>query len=441
MLNRYLMEIILLMNNIVGLYLFIRFISCILTKKRINEVSRRLGLVAILIASTLININLDNLVSNLFILLAINYFIGEFYYIGKRHVKLIAAVFFIVFSIVSELFTAVIFGLLFDASIIGVKGNPMLLFLGGVVSKFLLILMVEIVVKFSKRKASDVSLKSWLLIMSIPLASIILAVSVVYEPIVNNVFSDTAVVACLAILYINIISFYLFDHIIAQIHENNIVKFRQKQLILQHHQFENIISGYENVKRVRHDMLGHLITIKEYLKLNKVEGAINYIGKLNHEIDFIKQGIFSENISVDAIVNNRMAKANELGIKTIIDIVIPNSLNVDDLDLCVIIGNLLTNAIEACQGINGGKSKYIKFIMKYKRESIIIETINSYNSQTVKELNGKFASSKTFRDKGEYGMGLSNIESVSKKYNGILDIDRDKNEFIVKIVIPDKKAA
>ena len=39
------------------------------------------------------------------------------------------------------------------------------------------------------------------------------------------------------------------------------------------------------------------------------------------------------------------------------------------------------------------------------------------------------------------GMGLANIESVSKKYKGIFNLDRDNNEFIVKIVIPDKKVA
>ncbi len=441
MLNRYLMETILLMNNIVGLYLFVRFISCILTKKKMKDTNRRLSLVTILIAMTLININFDNLVSNLLILLAINYFIGELFYIGKRHVKLIAAVFFVVFSVITELLTAVIFGLVFDASIIGIRDNEMHLFLGGVISKFLLILFVEIVVKLSKKNASDVSLKSWFLIMSIPLVSIILAVSVVYEPIVNNVFSDTAVLACVAILYINLISVYLFDNIIAQIHENNTIKFREKQLILQQHQYENIISGHENVKRLRHDMLGHLITITEYLKYNKVEDAKSYIGKLHHEIDFIKQGMFSEHIPVDAIVNNRMAKANELGIKTIIDIAIPKSLNVDDVDLCVIIGNLLTNAIEACQRINGDTSKYIKFIMKYKHESIIIESINAYNSQTIKEVNNKFTSSKAFRVKDELGMGLANIESVSKKYNGVFNFDRNNYEFIVKIVIPDKKVA
>ena len=439
MINKYLMEIILFMNNAIGLYLFIRLASSLLSKNSINDTIRKISFSIILIMMVFVNVKVDILIPNIIILMAFNYFIGLTFYNGKWQVKLIISVFFVVFSIVSELITAVMFGLIFDASIIGVRENAMHLFLGGVVSRFLLILMVETVVKFSNKNASDVSLRSWISIMSIPMVSILLSVSVVYESIVNNVFSANAVIACLAILYINIISFYLFDHIVAQIHENNVGKFRQKQLTLQHHQFENVISSYENIKRIRHDMLGHLVTINEYLKSNQVEDGISYINKLHREVDLNKQGIFSENISVDAIVNNRISKANELGIITMIDIAIPKKINIDDMDLCVVISNLLTNAIEACQRINDDISKHIRFIMRYKHDSIIIETINSYSSDTVNEIVGRFTSSKAFRNKGEFGMGLSNIESVIKKYNGIFDINRNENEFIVKIIIPDKR--
>jgi uncharacterized membrane protein len=78
-------------------------------------------------------------------------------------------------------------------------------------------LLVEIIIRFRKRNASKVSVGSWLLIVSIPICSIVLAVTSVYKPIVNNTHSDVAVIACLAIVYINVITFYLFDNIISQI--------------------------------------------------------------------------------------------------------------------------------------------------------------------------------------------------------------------------------
>jgi len=439
MLKTYLLDIVLFVNNIVGIFVVVRFLNQLLTKKNIKEVSRRSGLMMILIIATLVNINFENLLSNLMIGLTLNYCIGELFYEGEKHIKLVIAIFFVVFSVITELLTATIFGLVFDASVQGVRENVMHLFLGGIVSKILLILLMEIAIKFRRRNASVVSLTSWLLIISIPVISIVLAILVVYEPVINNSFSNAAVFACLAILYIDLIAFYLFDNIVIQIDENNIVRFRENQLLLQQHQYENIITGHAQVKKLRHDMLGHLITIDGYLEGNKVDEAKNYIGKLNNEIDFERHGILSENIGVDAIINNRKAKASECGIESSFDVMIPKSFNIDDLDLCVILGNVLTNAIEACQRIDDDLSKYIHFKMKYKRESILIDIKNSYNVKTIYEKNGKFLSSKSFRSKNEMGMGLENIEAVIKKYGGVFDLELTENECLVKLIIPDKK--
>ncbi len=439
MLKTYLLHIVLFVNNIVGIFVVVRYFNHLLIKKKIKEVNRKSILMMILVIATLMNINFKNFLSNMIIGTILYYSIGELLYVGKKHIKLVVAIFFIVFSMITELMTATIFGLVFDASIQGVRENVMHLFLGGVVSKILLILLVEIVIRFRRRNASAVSLSSWLLIISIPVISIVLAILVVYEPVVNNSFSNSAVFACLAIIYINLIAFYLLDSIVAQIDENNIIRFREKQLLLQQHQYDNIIIGYKQVKKIRHDMLSHLVIIDGYLEKNKVDEAKNYMAKLSSELNFERRGIFSENITVDAIINNRKAKANECGIQTSVDLMIPKSFNINDLDLCVILGNVLTNAIEACQRIDDGGSKYIDFKMKYKRGIILIEVKNSYNIMTIHEKNGKFISSKSFRRSNENGMGLDNIEATIKKYNGVLDLEMNEDEFVIKLVIPDKK--
>lgn len=295
------------------------------------------------------------------------------------------------------------------------------------------------IVRYRRRNASSVSLSSWLLIISIPIISIILAVAIVYEPVINNSYSNTAVIACLAIIYIDLIAFYLFDNIVAQVDENNVIRFREKQLLLQQHQYENIISSHTQVKKLRHDILGHLITIDGYLNENKVKEAKNYIGKLHEEIDYEKQGILSKNIIVDAIINNRKAKASQLGIEMSCDIMIPERFKIDDMDLSVILGNLLTNTIEACQRIDEGLPKYIHFEMKYKRNSILVKIRNPYNAKTIHGKNGKFMSSKSFRSRNEMGMGLENIKEVIRKYRGIFDSKLTENEFVTNLIIPDKK--
>ncbi|HAE61833.1 MAG TPA: hypothetical protein DCG38_05830, partial [Eubacteriaceae bacterium] len=347
MLLEFASEIILTMNNTVGLFVVIRFFDHILERKRISNLIRRFGLLAILVSYITVNIIFDNVLINLLLVFSVNFLIGFLFYQGKKRTKVVMAVFVVIFSFITELITATSFGILFGASILGVRENPMHLLLGGVVSKILLLLLIEIIIRFRSRKASNVSLRSWLLILSIPLVSVVLAIVSVYRPVITNTFDDFGVIACLAIVYINLMAFYLFDHIIVQTDENNQFRFKEEQLLLQQEQYKNIVSGYEQVKSVRHDMLTHLVAINGYLEKVRIEDAQNYIHEIHEDLDLSKQGIISTNVAVDAIINNRASKAKSLGIEIEYDIMIKNKMHINDIDICIILGNALNNAIEA----------------------------------------------------------------------------------------------
>jgi signal transduction histidine kinase len=58
---------------------------------------------------------------------------------------------------------------------------------------------------------------------------------------------------------------------------------------------------------------------------------------------------------------------------------------------------------------------------------------------TIHKKNGKFISSKSSRKNNEIGMGLGNVESVTKKYGGVFELELIENEFVIKLVLPDKK--
>jgi hypothetical protein len=102
------MDIVLFVNNIVGMFVVVRFLNNLMTKKNIKETNRRWGLAFVLVIATLLNINFENLTSNLLLGLILNYAIGELFYIGKRHIKLVVSIFFVLFSVITELLTALV---------------------------------------------------------------------------------------------------------------------------------------------------------------------------------------------------------------------------------------------------------------------------------------------------------------------------------------------
>ena len=120
-------------------------------------------------------------------------------------------------------------------------------------------------------------------------------------------------------------------------------------------------------------MVSHLIVLDVYLGENEVDKAREYIRNLNKELDFNQRGNISSNIVVDAMINNRKARALAAGIEFKHEILIPQKLQIDDMDICVDLGNILTNAIEACQRIPENQEKSISISMKYKREKMNIQ--------------------------------------------------------------------
>lgn len=368
--------------------------------------------------------------------------LGWLFYSGKIHVKVIMASFMMLFSFVMELFAALLLAAVFGDVLGGIRTNSMLLFLGGVISKILLILFMEIIIRLKRRDASQVNLKSWFFILSIPVISVILSITNVYEPIVSNKFSGAAVFSCISILFINLFVFHLLDHTVQQVNETNHYKYREKQLLMQTEHFENIIEGYHQVRRVQHDMMNHLVALHGYLQNEQCDDAIEYIKKINESIDFNRIGIVSNNVAIDALISNRKSKAIKAGIYFEEKVSLPGKLQIDDMDMCIVIGNILNNAIEACQRMkNEQMKKHIMLNINYKKGHIFIEVENTYDLRTVKQEEGKFISSKKYQWKYDVGLGMSNIERIINKYGGVYQTDFSEAIFKIKIMLPDVSQA
>ena len=85
---------------------------------------------------------------------------------------------------------------------------------------------------------------------------------------------------------------------------------------------------------------------------------------------------------------------------------------ITDAELCVIFGNLLENAVEACGRMSEGR-KFIRLNSAVHLGTLTITMDNSFDGQ-VRQENGKFRSSK--RD--DFGVGLSSIQEVARKCGG-----------------------
>lgn len=189
--------------------------------------------------------------------------------------------------------------------------------------------------------------------------------------------------------------------------------------------YEDFQKNYEMNKALSHDMKNHITLIYTMLQENKVDNAMTYIQGIYQNIGTFK-AVKTEREILNYIIDSKMFYTKDLNIRYVIDI--KDELNfMDNVDLCILLGNLLDNCIEAVEKVN---NRFIEVIIDKKENIVFINIRNTYDSSLLKYENGKYISNKS--DSNNHGIGMKNIESIINKYNGniIINIDEYFNTYI-----------
>ena len=225
--------------------------------------------------------------------------------------------------------------------------------------------------------------------------------------------------------------FILLEYLLQRImkrEEDKTIIYQNKLMKQQMDEIENI---YMTMRGWRHDYHNHLQSLKGYLSLNKVEQMKNYLNELETDLDSIDTLYHSGNLQLDSILNAKLAIAEKGQIRIHCDASIPPQLHVSDLDLCVILGNLLDNAIESCRKIKNPDERFIRVYIGILKKQLYISITNA-TSETVKQRTDHYFTTK----RGDHGHGLKRVDQVVKKYDGYLNRQNEPGVFATEIVLP-----
>lgn len=205
---------------------------------------------------------------------------------------------------------------------------------------------------------------------------------------------------------------------------------RSKMLIdMKSEQYNMITEKIEKTRKSRHDIHHHINVVYQLAKENKIEQLIEYLEEYN-KIDSTKEPmVYCNNSTVDAILNHYILLAKDNGIEVQLNVALPEELKIRDTDLCIVIGNLLENAIEASKK---EKNKRIKLRINRSNEYICMLVSNLYNGEIKKGHSGYYSRKREFKDTG---IGLSSVSAVVEKYDGRMEIDHTNGEFNVFIMM------
>ncbi|MBP3609421.1 MAG: sensor histidine kinase [Lachnospiraceae bacterium] len=219
----------------------------------------------------------------------------------------------------------------------------------------------------------------------------------------------------------------LFDFLFGKAMERRMAAY-QNDLIRKHcSEVENM---YRQVRGWRHDYHNHIQTMLALV--DKPEQMRAYLLTLNEDLTTVDTVIKTGNVMLDAVLNSKLSLIKTKNIAVNAKAVVPEKLSISDVDLCVIIGNLLDNAMEACERQEETSERFIRVFIGVLKKQLYISVMNSTEGEVKKE--GKqYVSTKT---SGNHGFGLMRIDRITEKNGGYVNRQKEPGVFATEVLLP-----
>ncbi len=193
---------------------------------------------------------------------------------------------------------------------------------------------------------------------------------------------------------------------------------------------EEVQELYANMRGWRHDYHDHLQALKAYLDNQDTAAARQYLNELEDKLDAVDPLVHSGNAMLDAIVNAKLTLAERLHIPVNEKVIVGNTPLIKDVDLVVILGNLLDNAIEAISEQPPDEKRQLRLYIGIVKQQFYISVTNTRPADQV--IDYQYASTKS----DKRGLGIRRVNKLVAKYDGMINRQYEASVFITEIAIP-----
>lgn len=185
---------------------------------------------------------------------------------------------------------------------------------------------------------------------------------------------------------------------------------------------------YSQMRGIRHDYRNHLQVMQTLMIENKNEELDTYIKQLTNELNQVDTIIQTGNTMIDAIVNTKLTAAKQAGIDLYATAIAPKELSIEHVDLAIILGNLLNNAIEATTKEQSPED-FIRLYIAPMKNTLYISVTNTMTENP----KPSFLSLKRMNKRG---YGLSRIDQAVERNQGIVNRKWEDGIFATEVTLP-----
>lgn len=349
-----------------------------------------------------------------------SYLISTVFFNEKRELKLFVSSIVLLFALLLETIVAVPINLIYQYKISLQQEINLQSTIVTIILLFLEFVIVQLAKRVRAKTLNAGDRTSYLKLTMIPFASIILIVLFIHIEMLENSFNYYQCYSIILILLlINIIHYIVYENT-EKLHQDNY----DTLMMMQKYEFRDeyyktLEKHQDEIRIIRHDLKNQLIRILSYKNNAKDE-----IQSIIDDLVKKEEMNFTYNIGINSLLYVKHKEAKSKNIDCEFNIYVPETLGFLDKDLNSILGNVIDNAIEACELCK--TDRRLKLNLITYNNLLIIHIENSTDGKVKNLFTRK-------EDSLNHGLGSKSINMIIEKYNGESTYQIYKNNFVLDI--------
>lgn len=257
---------------------------------------------------------------------------------------------------------------------------------------------------------------AWLLPCSVTLILLLLT---------GDIRSGTVTISALLARVLLLICMFLISHFMIlfiqqlkeQLETNTRNQAMERLLQIQHDQYSMLQARITENRRARHDFRQHLRVIQDCVKRGDLEDLKSYLAEYEKQFPSHSDHIYCNSYAVNAILAFYADKAENHNIRLDVKIQMSDTPVIPETEFCVLLGNLLENALDACQTgrpESETSQPFIRVCAIQTGTSTLSITVDNTSVFKPTWINEKLVSTKAAGS----GIGTESIRMIAEQYRG-----------------------
>ena len=329
------------------------------------------------------------------------------------------------FEVIAAILEVVMMGILgllhFDTALLMTRDNTRMVFI--IASQLLLLSIIVLARIFSKKQEGGLSFEWLLPLFPCQILSVFVCYIVLCKTVQNS-FDPFLILVLLTLLCINITIVFYSEAMRSSESRRRNSELAEQQYTMQKEYYQRLHENQEETRALWHDIKKNVLAMQAFADKKDQQQLQQIVQQANDTLDSISTVVDIDNIVISSILDSYARSAEESDIDFHLDVMVPPTLPISPVDLYIILGNTLDNAIEACIALPK-KKRYINILLRKENGILFYRIQNSYNGEKEKiHLHGKF-----------HGYGLNNVRKCVSKYGGSVTPIQGTNSYMIEMYL------